>query len=81
MNRAEQVLAASRKAYREAQERRGFSSASADVRAWEPEPTLELARAFVPKKIESMYARTRITTEASKPTPAEPRDTFWNRSN
>jgi hypothetical protein len=64
MNKAEQRLASSRKAYLRRQEERAFSNKSEDVRAWEPEPTLELAAAFRPKEVVSMYATIRERMEA-----------------
>jgi hypothetical protein len=55
MNRAEQVLAASKKAFARREEERAFGDRSEDVRAWEPEPTRELAASFRPKAITGMY--------------------------
>lgn len=81
MNKAEQRLAVSRKAYQRRQDERAFSDKSEDVRAWEPEPTLELAAAFRPKEVESMYATARVIADGSLTSLGEPKDKYWDRSN
>lgn len=55
MSEAKKILAASIKAFERRQEERAFSNASEDVRAWEPMPTLEIARSFRPRTTPSMY--------------------------
>lgn len=55
MSEAKRVLAASIKVFEVRQEERAFGSTSEDVRAWEPKPTLEVARSFRPKTITGMY--------------------------
>lgn len=59
MNRAEQVLAASIKAWERQQEESAFSDRSENVRGWEPRPTRELAASFKPKRTPSMYETVR----------------------
>lgn len=76
MNKAEQRLASSLRAWRARQDTRAFSNKSEDVRAWEPEPTLELARAFVPKRTESMYTTARGIMDGTLDNSGEPIDKF-----
>lgn len=59
MNKAEQVLAASIKAWERQQEESAFSDRSESVRGWEPRPTRELAAYFKPKRTPSMYETVR----------------------
>lgn len=56
MNRNEVLLAAARKKSAARREEDAFSSESARVRSWEPDPTIEMVRAFRPKETRSMYA-------------------------
>lgn len=55
MSEAKRVLEASIKVFKARQEERAFGNTSEDVRAWEPEPTLELAKSFRPKAVTGMY--------------------------
>lgn len=61
MNRNEVLLAAAKKKYDARREEDAFSSDSSRVRSWEPEPTLEMVRAFRPKETLSMYGAVRAT--------------------
>ncbi|MBY0539535.1 hypothetical protein K2P56_03840 [Patescibacteria group bacterium] len=63
MSEAKRILAASRKVFIARQEERAFSDRSEDVRACEPEPTLEIAKSFRPKTIPSMYETARIAMD------------------
>lgn len=55
MSEAKRVLAASKKVFEARRQERAFGSTSEDVRAWEPEPTLEVAKSFRPKTVTGMY--------------------------
>lgn len=76
MNKAEQRLASSLKAYRRRQVERAFSDKSEDVRVWEPEPTRELAMAFRPKETASMYATIRAQMDERILPPAKDAEKF-----
>lgn len=81
MSEAKRILAASKKVFLARQEERAFGTTSEDVRAWEPEPTLELAAAFRPKTVPSMYETARGIADGTLTSSGEPKDTYWNRSN